>query len=384
MPGRSIRVARIAGIPVGVNPWWLLVVVLFTWVLGDSYYPSVVKGIAPGTAYALGLLSILLLFASILAHEFGHALVARRHGLEVEEIDLWPLGGVSRLHGRPQAPGDELRFAAAGPAVTAVVAVIFSAVAVLLPGSTPAAVKAVIDYQAEINLLLLFFNLVPAFPLDGGRILRALLWQRRGDIAAATKTASDIGRGFGWVMIALGVIAWLDGVIDGLFLALIGGFVVMAAGAEEAQEQVLAAFSGVSVRELMSAPAITIAADTTLGEAQRLFEQYRYTSFPVTETGGRAIGLLTIDKLERVPIFRQHARSVEELADRDPELLVDEHEDIARLLERPAFARVGRAVVVDPSQRPVGLVSQTDIQRAIRVRRLRADHRQTKETIHHA
>src|ERR1035441_5845648 len=121
MPGRSIRVARIASIPVGVSPWWLVIVALFTWMLGASYYPSVVHGIAPATAYGLGLLSILLLFASILAHEFGHALVARRCGIEVEEIDLWHLGGVSKLHGRPQTTGDELRFAAAGPAVIAAI-----------------------------------------------------------------------------------------------------------------------------------------------------------------------------------------------------------------------------------------------------------------------
>ena len=177
MPGRSIRVARIAGIPVGVSPWWLVIVALFTWMLGASYYPSVVHGIAPATAYGLGLLSILLLFASILAHEFGHALVARRCGIDVEEIDLWLLGGVSKLRGRPQTPVDELRFAAAGPAVTAVIAAIFGAVALLLPGSTPAAIKAVVDFQSEINLFLLFFNLVPAFPLDGGRIARALLWR---------------------------------------------------------------------------------------------------------------------------------------------------------------------------------------------------------------
>jgi Zn-dependent protease len=136
MPGRSIRVARIAGIPVGVSPWWLVIVALFTWMLGASCYPSVVHGIAPATAYGLGLLSILLLFASILAHEFGHALVARRCGIEVEEIDLWLLGGVSKLRGRAQTPVDELRFAAAGPAVTAVIAAIFGAVALLLPGST--------------------------------------------------------------------------------------------------------------------------------------------------------------------------------------------------------------------------------------------------------
>jgi hypothetical protein len=122
----------------------------------------------------VGFASALLLFASILAHEFGHALVARRRGVEIEEIDLWPLGGVARMSGRPQSANDELRFALAGPAVTAVVAAVFGALALVLPSSAPAALRAVVRYQAEVNLLILGFNLVPAFPLDGGRVARAL------------------------------------------------------------------------------------------------------------------------------------------------------------------------------------------------------------------
>ncbi|MGZ6568705.1 MAG: M50 family metallopeptidase, partial [Solirubrobacteraceae bacterium] len=151
MPGRSIRVARIAGIPVGVSPLWLIIVALITWSLGAGYYPGEVHGITAPESYALGLASALLLFASILAHEFGHALVARRRGVEIEEIDLWLLGGVARMSGRPRSASDELRFALAGPAVTAVVAAVFGALALGLPGSTPAALRAVIRYQAEVN-----------------------------------------------------------------------------------------------------------------------------------------------------------------------------------------------------------------------------------------
>ena len=194
MPGRSIRVARIAGIPVGVSPLWLIIVALITWSLGAGYYPAEVHGITAPEAYALGLVSALLLFASILAHEFGHALVARRRGVEIEEIDLWLLGGVARMSGRPTSAGDELRFALAGPAVTAVVAAIFGALALGLPGSTPAALRAVIRYQAEVNLLILGFNLVPACPFDGGRVARALLWRRSGNIGAATDAAAGLGR----------------------------------------------------------------------------------------------------------------------------------------------------------------------------------------------
>ena len=146
MPGRSFRIARIAGIPVGVSPLWLIIVALITWSLGAGYYPGQVHGITPAASYALGLASALLLFASILAHEFGHALVARRRGVKIEEIDLWLLGGVARMSGQPKTAGDELRFALAGPAVTAVIAATFGALALALPTSTPAALRAVVGY----------------------------------------------------------------------------------------------------------------------------------------------------------------------------------------------------------------------------------------------
>jgi Zn-dependent protease len=234
MPGRSYRIGRIAGIPVGVSPLWLVIVALFTVALGAGYFPEEVHGISPVVSYALGLASVLLLFASILAHEFGHALVARRRGIEVQEIDLWLLGGVSRMRGEAHAPGDELAFALAGPAVTAVLAACFGALALLLGSSMPAVLRALIDYQALVNCLLLGFNLVPAFPLDGGRVLRSLLWRRSGDIGRATATAASVGRGFGYLLIGLGGLEFLSGAPEGLWLALIGFFIVSAASAEQA------------------------------------------------------------------------------------------------------------------------------------------------------
>ena len=151
MPGRSLRIARIAGIPVGVSPWWLVIVALITWSLGASYFPEVVHGISPAASYALGLASALLLFASILAHEFGHAIVARtaRHRSGRDR----PVAARRRLaHARRgPRPGDELRYALAGPAVTAVIAACFGVAALLLPSSTPAVVRALVEYQALVN-----------------------------------------------------------------------------------------------------------------------------------------------------------------------------------------------------------------------------------------
>ena len=384
MPGGSIRIARIAGIPVGVSPLWLIIVALFTWELGAGYYPGEVHGITPLASYGLGLLSVLLLFASILAHEFGHALVARRRGVAVEEIDLWLLGGVSRMSGRPHSAGDELRYALAGPAVTAVVAVVFGALALALPDSAPAALRAVVVYQAEANLLILGFNLLPAFPLDGGRVVRAVLWRRRKDIRRATDIAAGLGRAFGYLMIAGGALLWLGGSPAGLWLAVIGFFVVVAAGAEQVQEQVVATFSGVCAVELMSQPVTTIPAELNLDDARRYFERYRFTAFPVVDRAGRAIGQLSIEQVERTPHSRWASTAVDELANHDPELLVEPSADLAELLEKPAFQRFGRAVVIDQAGRPSGIVSITDVQRAIRGSRLKDPGRRPSGLTRHA
>ncbi len=370
MPGRSIRIARIAGIPVGVSPLWLIIVGLITWSLGAGYYPGQVPGITAAQSYGLGLASALLLFASILAHEFGHALVARRRGVRVEEIDLWLLGGVARMSGQPRTADDELQFALAGPIVTAVVAAVFGAIALALPGSTPPAVTALVDYQAEVNLLILGFNLIPAFPLDGGRVARALLWRRSGSIDSATRIAARIGSVFGYLLIGFGFLTALAGAFGGLWFAVIGVFIVLAAGGERMQEQIVVAFAGVTAGELMSRPAVSLPAELSLAEAQGYFARYRFTSFPVVDREGRALGILTIDQLARTARGRWEQTSAGERAERDPALLIGEREDVAELLGRPAFARLGRAAVIDDAGRPLGVVSVTDVQRAIRASRL--------------
>ena len=382
MPGRSFRIARIAGIPVGVSPWWLVIVALFTWVLGASYFPEVVHNISPAVSYALGLASVLLLFASILAHEFGHAIVARRLGIEIEEIDLWLLGGVSRMRGEAHDPGDELRYALAGPAVTAVIATCFGVAAVLLPPSTPPVLSALVEYQAIVNATILVFNLLPAFPLDGGRVLRSLLWRRSGEIGPSTQRAASVGRGFGYVMIALGGLEFLGGAPDGLVLALIGFFIVMAAGQQAMGAEVQAALSGVRARELMSTPVIAIPDTCTVAQASReYFMPYRYTAFPVVDAAGRAIGLVSVAQLESRTLRGHLEQTLAELAERDPELFLGEDEDVAQLLERPAFARVGRAVVLDEQGAPVGLVSITDVQRALRAARLAGQQRERNAAV---
>jgi Zn-dependent protease len=367
---RSIRVGRLAGIPIGIQPLWLVIVALITWSLGGVYYPDKDPGIAPAPAYALGLLSALLLFASILLHELGHSVVARKHGVEIEEIDLWLLGGVARMKGYPKAAGDELRFALAGPAVTLVIAAVFGAAYAALPGSTPDALRAVVYYQFFINAAILVFNLLPAFPLDGGRVTRALLWARSGDLRRATAAAASVGRALGYGMVALGVLGTLAGAVGGIWLAVVGFFVIVAAKAEEGGLQVRTAFEGREAGRFMSYPAVTIPAEVSVADAvDRFFVPFRYSAFPVVDRG-RPLGLLDLRSVEHVRRARREATSVASVAQTDPDLLVDEHQDVAQLIERPAFQRVGRAVV-RTADGGLGILSITDVNRALRAQGLR-------------
>jgi Zn-dependent protease len=363
----SIRVGRLAGIPIGIHPLWILIVALITWSLGAVYYPEQVDGISSGASYALGFGSALLLFASILLHELGHAVIARRHGVEIEEIDLWLLGGVAKLSGSPKHASDELRYAIAGPAVTGAVIALFAAAAALSADASPA-VRALVEYQLAVNFLILLFNLLPAFPLDGGRVLRALLWQRSGDMTRATATAATIGRGFGYGLIGLGLLAAVQGLPSGLWFALIGFFLILAGRAEESHQRVKSALRGAPARELMAFPAVTIPADFTLEEAARHFAEHRYRAFPVIDRG-RASAVVTIDRVEATPAPERAALHVRDIADADPDLFIDEHAEVAGLLDRPAFQRIGRAIVL-PARGGVGILSLTEVERALRAQRL--------------
>ncbi|HEY1355692.1 MAG TPA: site-2 protease family protein [Solirubrobacterales bacterium] len=362
---RSIRVGRLSGIPIGVQPLWLVVVALITVSLGAAYYPDQAQGISPPASYGLGLLSALLLFASILLHELGHAIVARRHGVEIEEIDLWLLGGVARMGSYPKTAVDELRFAVAGPCVTLAIASAFALFAVALPASTPQAVTAVVSYQLFVNVAILAFNLLPAFPLDGGRVARALIWRHTDDLLRATMLAASIGRGFGYAMVGLGVFAALAGGLGGLWLALIGVFVIVAARAEADGLRVRVALGGRQARNLVSVPAIWIPAEISVAAAVRdYFVPRRFSAFPVLEDG-RPIGLIDRPAVERVPTSRRGATSVAEARIDEPSLIVDEATDMVELLERPAFQRVGRAVVTTEDGR-LGIVSITDVKQVLR------------------
>jgi Zn-dependent protease len=371
MPRATFRVGRIAGIPIGIHPLWLVIVGLITWALGRSYFPDADPGLSTTAAYALGLLSALGLFVGILLHELGHAIVARRHGIQVQEIDLWLLGGVSRLEGEAKAPDDELRFAAAGPAVTAAIVAVLAVIWVAVSDLLPLWARALLESALVINIAILALNLLPAFPLDGGRIARALMWRHHGDRDRATAAAARLGRGFGWGLVVLGILAVFAGAIDGLWFTLLGAFVIVAAGAEAQASMISHTLAEHTVGELMSRPAVSLPGTLTVAEAIELgFSRYLFTAFPVIDAEGRAIGVVTQADVRATVASERPGTALSAIMHRDPELRLDPDHRAAALLNDPIFRRVGRAVVVDATGRPLGVVSVTDIERRLRAARM--------------
>jgi Zn-dependent protease len=246
----SFHIGRIGGIDIDANWTWPLVLTFVVWSLAGGVFPSTNPGLSSGIYLAMGVAAALLFFGSIVLHELGHARQARREGMEVSGVTLWALGGVARFTGTFPSAGAEFRVAVAGPVVSLVLGSGFVALATILrPGS---AVDGVVAWLGYINLLLLVFNLIPALPMDGGRVLRALLWRARGDLAWATRVAAGVGFVLGCAMVAVGVVPGLSGAPGALWIAFVGLFVMFAGRAEAQTVALRTALAGLRVRDAMS------------------------------------------------------------------------------------------------------------------------------------
>jgi Zn-dependent protease/CBS domain-containing protein len=370
----SVRLGRIAGVPVGAN-WSVAVIFLLiaTGVAGGRL-PAEYPG-AGGVAYALaGLAAAVLFFVSLLAHEVAHAVVARRNGLPVDGITLWLFGGVSRLKGEPRTPGADFRIAGVGPATSLVLAAAFALVAgVATAAGLDGLAVGVARYLAFINLMLALFNLVPAAPLDGGRLLRAALWRFRGDKTRAAVGAARAGRLFGFVLVGLGFAQVLTGGgLGGFWLVLIGFFIVSAASAEAQQAVVSDALSGVRVRDVMTPDPLSAPVDLPVS---RFLDEYvlthRFSSYPLTASDGRPAGLVTLSCLRTVAPEKRPWTSVGEVAVPYGEVpTAAPDEPLLDLLQRVEGRTDGRALVVEGG-RVVGIVSPRDVAQLLQLRELR-------------
>jgi Zn-dependent protease/predicted transcriptional regulator len=366
----TFRLGRIAGIRVGVNASVLVIVAIIAIGLALGRFPAVQPGLGTGVYVLAGLLAAVAFLASLLAHEMAHALVARRNGVEVDGITLWLLGGVARLKGGAASPGAEFRIAGVGPLTSVLLAVAFGGAALLARSAGGDGLPvAVLDYLAGVNGVLAVFNLIPAAPLDGGRLLRALLWRLRGDAWSSAVTAARAGRVFGFALIAFGFFQVVTGRgFGGLWLALVGLFVVNAASAEEQHARVSGRIGGLRVGRVMSSPVSV--ADPDLDVDRFLHEValvQRHSTYPLVDRSGALAGLVTLNRLRSVPPEARTTTRLRDIACPVPEIpLARPDEPLVDLLPRLEGCSDGRAVVLEGG-RVVGVVSPSDIARTLQL-----------------
>ena len=364
----NLTLGRLGGVQIRIHWSWIIVFALIVWTLAATVFPSQNPEPSDGVHLAMAVAAALLFFASVLLHELGHAWQARRDGLEIDGITLWLFGGVAQFKGAFPSPGAEFRIAIAGPLVTLVLSGGFLSLAL---AGLPSAVDGVAAWLGYINLTLLVFNLIPALPLDGGRVLRAALWRARGDLGWATRVAADVGRGFGYLFIALGVLMFIvEGSFSGAWLAFIGWFLLQAATAEARYVATEQALAGLRVRDLMVQSPVVVDADVTVGRfMDEVASSRRFTTYPVVDNG-RPIGLLAFSSVAAVPRAEWDVRRVRESMiplDEVP-LLTEDGKAVDALAELSSRPGANRGLVVDNGDLD-GLLSITDLARALEARR---------------
>lgn len=296
-----LRLFSFRGIPIRLDASWFAIAVLVTWSLAAQLFPAWHAGLPRTTYWVMGIVGALGLFASIVVHELSHALIARRHDIPIAGITLFVFGGVAEMGEEPPSPKAELTMAIAGPLTS--IAIGAAALAASALGSGwPESVVTVLAYLGLINLLLAAFNLVPAFPLDGGRVLRALLWRRHGNVVRATHTASRVGIAFSVVLMVLGGLRVLRGdLLGGVWFFLIGMFLRQAADASYQQVVVRRALEHEPVRRFMTTGPVSVSPDLTLAEfLDSYVYRYHHKLFPVQDNG-RLLGMISTEQLRSVP-----------------------------------------------------------------------------------
>ena len=364
-PG-GLQIGRVLGCPVCVHFSWLILFGLITWALATGYFPAQQPELPRLGHWVTGLAASLLLFVSILLHELGHAYVARRHGLEIQSVTLFIFGGVARLAKDPEDGRTEFRIAVAGPLVSFALAAFFGAAAaapILVPS-----VRTVARYLALINITLAVFNLVPAFPLDGGRIFRGLLWNAMGK-ARATQAAASAGTVFALFLVASGVLLLLRGAgISGIWYIALGWFLKEASGSAYSQVRLDEALRGVTARDVMLTDVESLPADVSVAEAARAYFLHTgYGSYPVRRGEG-VVGLLCLRDVLRIPASEREGLSVQAaMIPLSPAIIIGPDTPLPDAIVKMGRNGAGRLLVLDDG-RLVGLLTMSAVLRHVRVR----------------
>jgi Zn-dependent protease/CBS domain-containing protein len=303
MFGRKIRLFRLLGFEVSIDLSWIFIVALITWSLARGVFPAMVRGLPAGTYWAMGIVGALGLFVSIVIHEFSHSIVARRSGIPMQGITLFIFGGVAEMSEEPPSAGKEFAMAVVGPLASVVIGVICLGIgAAGLRAGWPLPVTDVIRYLGSINLLLAVFNLIPAFPLDGGRVLRAILWRTKHDLHRATRIAAGIGSGFGIALVVLGVVAvFMGNFIGGMWWFLIGLFLRNAARMSYQQLVTRETLEGQPVRRFMTRDPVTVPPSLSVRDlVENYIYRLHYRIYPIVEDG-RLLGCVGTQEVRSLP-----------------------------------------------------------------------------------
>lgn len=377
--GRSITLFHFRGIKVGVDWSWFLVLFAVIVLMTNFFEGLLDEG--GTTPFLLALLSAVGFFGSILLHEFGHAVVAMRNGIGITSIQLWFFGGMARMDREADSPGTELKVALAGPAVTAAIVVVctvlgivvagwsgFREAAVLEEGSDVSGLMALIAWLASINLLILVFNLLPAYPMDGGRVARALAWWKTGNRNSATRFAANLGRLFGYLFIGLGIAWALAGnEFGGIWLALIGFVINGSARGAAMQTALTSRIHDVRVADVMDREPVAIPGDLSVERAlDEYFLRYRWPWFPVVDAAHRFLGLVQRDRADEVPEIERAGSHVSDLVDHDIGLFVRDDTPLDTLLANQNLRRLGALMAVDAEGRLSGVITVEQVGRALR------------------
>jgi Zn-dependent protease len=377
--GGSITLFHFRGIKVTVD--WSWFVVLFLVILWMSGFFEDLLDESGATPFLLALLSAAGFFGSILLHEFGHAVVAMRNGIGISSIQLWIFGGMARMDREADSPGTEAKVALAGPAVTLAIVVVLTAVgaltsgwtgfreaAVLEKGADVSGLMALVAWLATINLFILVFNLLPAFPMDGGRVARAIAWWRSGNRNSATRFAANLGRVFGYLFIGLGLaLVFAGDEFSGIWLALIGMVINGSARGAAMQTALTSRVGDVRVADVMDREPVAIPGDLSVERAlDEYFLRYRWPWFPVVDAAHRFLGLVDRDRADQVPEVSRASSHVADLVDHDIGLYVRDDTPLDALLANQNLRRLGALMAVDAEGRLSGVITIEQVGRALR------------------
>jgi Zn-dependent protease len=380
--GSPITLFHVRGIRIAVDWSWFFVLFLVIFWLNRFYGDVLGESSSSSTPFVLALISAVGFFGSIVLHELGHAFVAIRNGIGISSIQLWIFGGVARMDRESDSPETEFKVAIAGPAVTLGIVVVLTAIgfvaigphdfweAVLIEsGSGVAGVWAMVGWLASINALVLVFNLLPAFPMDGGRVVRAIAWWRTGDRTAATRFAARLGRLFGYLFIGIGLAMIVSGyVFSGIWLAVIGVVINGSARAASVQTAITGRIEGVRVHDVMDREPVAIPGELSVERAlDEYFLRYRWPWFPVVGEAHRFLGLVLRDRADEVPeVSRSTALIADLIGQGDDAYQIPEDAPLDSLLGNQNLRRFGALMAVDADGRLAGVITAEQVGRALR------------------